>query len=258
MTTFRPQLCAPRLLTVFTAFIGLLLGTPAQAQELLVSAASSLTQAFQAIGQAFVQSQPGSSVRFNFAASGTLLAQIQQGAPVDVLATADQDTMERAARAGLLAPGSRQNFTHNALVVIVPMAAMHTPQSLHDLTQNAYLRIASGSPGSVPAGRYAQQAVQQAGLSAALQTRWVFATNVRQVLRYVARGEVDAGLVYRSDALSEANSTRIAFTVATPKLGYPLAQLANSPNPGLGQQFIQFVRSVAGQAILAQHGFAPL
>ena len=227
------------------------------AQQLTVSAAASLTQAFQAIGQAYEKAHPGARITFNFAASGPLLAQIQQGAPVDVFASADQETMNRAATAKLLANGSRADFAHNTLVVIVPSAATKTPQALQDLAGADFKRIATGTPTTVPAGRYTMEAVQKAGLTGALQPRWIFGESVRQVLNYVARGEVDAGFVYRTDALIAPDKTRIAFTAATTTpVSYPIAQVAASKNADGARQFIAFVRSTQGQDILGRYGFS--
>ncbi|MGJ7520271.1 molybdate ABC transporter substrate-binding protein [Variovorax sp. LT1P1] len=233
------------------------LGTAAlHAQEVIVSAAASLTNAFQAVGQAFEKTRPGAKVTFNFAASGPLLAQIQQGAPVDVFASADQETMDRAAKAHLLADGTRADFARNTLVLIVPAAA-NVPKQLAELGGDAYRRIATGTPSAVPVGRYTVAAVQDAGLAAALEPKWIYGESVRQVLNYVARGEVDAGFVYRTDALIEKDKTRIALTVPTrTPVSYPIAQIATSKNTALGRDFIAFVRSDAGQRILDGFGFA--
>ena len=238
----------------------LALSSTLHAQDLTVSAAASLTNAFQAIGQAYEKAHPGSKITFNFAASGPLLAQIQQGAPVDVFASADQETMNRAATAKLLADGTRADFAHNTLVVIVPSAAARTqraPQTLQNLAGADFKRIATGTPATVPVGRYTMEAVQKAGLTDALQPRWIFGESVRQVLNYVARGEVDAGFVYRTDALIAPDKTRIAFTAATTTpVSYPIAAIAASKNAEGAQQFIRFVRSPAGAEILERFGFS--
>ena len=235
----------------------LALSSTLHAQDLTVSAAASLTNAFQAIGQAYEKAHPGSKITFNFAASGPLLAQIQQGAPVDVFASADQETMNRAATAKLLANNTRADFAQNTLVVIVPSSATKTPQALPDLAGADFKRIATGTPATVPVGRYTMEAVQKAGLTDALQPRWIFGESVRQVLNYVARGEVDAGFVYRTDALIERDKTRIAFTApTTTPVSYPIAAIAASKNAEGAQQFIRFVRSPAGGEILERFGFS--
>lgn len=228
------------------------------AQDLVVSAAASLTQAFQRVGQAYEKTHPGQKVIFNFAASGALLAQMQQGAPVDVFASADQPTMDKAAAANLIANGTRADFVRNELVLIVPaVKAAPGPTRLQDLQGDAYKRIATGTPASVPVGRYTQNVVDQAGLAAALQPKWIYGESVRQVLDYVARAEVDAGFVYRTDALHRADLTRIAFAVPTPApVLYPIAQVAASRNADNARAFIAFVRSEQSQKILQGFGFA--
>ena len=230
-------------------------GAAVQAQELVVSAASSLTHAFQAVGQAFEQSKPGAKVTFNFAASGPLLAQIQQGAPVDVFASADQETMNKAA--ALVVASTRADFAANTLVLILPSASAQAPKALGDLANASFQRIATGTPATVPVGRYTMAAIEKAGLTAALQPKWIFGESVRQVLNYVARGEVDAGFVYRTDAMIERDKTRIAFTVpTTTPVTYPIAQVAASRNPALAKDFIAFVRGPSGQDILQRFGFS--
>lgn len=228
-----------------------------QAQELVVSAAASLTNAFQAVGQAFEQSKPGAKITFNFAASGPLLAQIQQGAPVDVFASADQETMNKAANGNLLAAPTRVDFAANTLVLIVTTTAKQPPRQLVDLSGVTYQRISTGTPTTVPVGRYTTDAIDKAGLTAALQPKWIYGESVRQVLNYVARGEVDAGFVYRTDALIEPDKIRIALTVpTTTPVSYPIAQIATSKQPALAGEFIAYVRSAPGQAILQRFGFS--
>ncbi|WP_295856267.1 molybdate ABC transporter substrate-binding protein [uncultured Xylophilus sp.] len=244
-------------LRAVAACAGLLLASGLHAQEIVVSAAASLTNAFQEMGQAFSRSRPQARVTFNFAASGALLAQIRQGAPVDVFASADQATMDRAAAENLLAPGSRADFAANDLVLVVPAAATAFPARIADLTQPAYRRIAVGTAASVPAGRYAADAVEAAGLAPALAPKWIYGESVRQVLNYVARGEVEAGFVYRTDALQDAGKVRVAATVPTrTPVRYPIAVLAASRQPAVAADFAAFVRSPAGQDILARHGFS--
>lgn len=235
----------------------LLGGAAASAQELVVSAAASLTNAFQAVGKSFEQAKPGAKVTFNFAASGPLLAQIQQGAPVDVFASADQETMNRAASANLISAATRVDFAANTLVLIVPAASAQKPGQLSDLAGGGFQRISTGTPATVPVGRYTMEAIDKAGLTAALQSRWIYGESVRQVLNYVVRGEVDAGFVYRTDALIEPDKTRIVLTVpTTTPVSYPIAQIAASKNTALGAEFIAFVRSASGQEILQRYGFS--
>ena len=249
------MMISSRLRGVVLAATLALAGAASQAQELVVSAAASLTNAFQAVGQAFERARPGAKVTFNFAASGPLLAQIQQGAPVDVFASADQETMNRAA--SLIVAPTRADFAANTLVLILPSTSTQSPKALGELANPSFQRISTGTPATVPAGRYTMEAIEKAGLAAALQPKWIYGESVRQVLNYVARGEVDAGFVYRTDAMIEREKTRIALTVptATP-VTYPIAQVAASRNAALANEFIAFVRSASGQEILQRFGFS--
>ena len=226
----------------------------ASAQQLTVSAASSLTDAFKEIGARFEAQRPGATLRFNFAASGVLLQQIVQGAPVDVFASADQDTMNRAADRQAIAPQTRQDFASNSLVLVTPPGG--AVKSLADLARADVKRIALGKVASVPVGRYTQQALESAGLWAALGGRFVYADNVRQVLDYVSRGEVEAGFVYRTDALQAGDKVAIAMTVpGHAPVTYPVAAVADSRQPALAREFIAFLVGPQAQAILARHGF---
>ncbi|HEY0953203.1 MAG TPA: molybdate ABC transporter substrate-binding protein [Roseateles sp.] len=240
-----------RLLIALTCALPLL----AAAQQLTVSAAASLTDAFKEIGPKFEAAKPGTTVRFNFAASGVLLQQIAQGAPVDVFASADQDTMNRGAEQKLIAADTRRDFAANALVLVTPLDG--TVKALRDLAQPAVKRIAVGKVASVPVGRYTQQALEGAQLWAPLAPKLVFADNVRQVLDYVSRGEVEAGFVYRTDAGLARDKLRIAMTVGGhAPVTYPVAAVADSKQAALARDFVNFLSAAEAQAILARYGFA--
>ena len=225
------------------------------AQTLTVSAAASLSDAFREIGKAFEATRPAVAVRFNFAASGVLLQQLAQGAPVDVLATADTETMQRATERKLVDAATRRDFAGNTLVLVTPSSDAGI-KSLADVRQPAVRRIALGKPALVPAGRYARNALEQTGLLPLLEPRLVPADSVRQVLDYVARGEVEAGFVYRTDAMAMPDRVRIVQTVATPApITYPAAVVSDSRHASLGREFVQFLASDAAQQILARYGF---
>jgi molybdate transport system substrate-binding protein len=246
------------------AWAALATPTAALAQQapatLTVSAAASLTEAFREMGQAFEASRAASApvaVRFNFAASGVLLQQLQQGAPVDVYASADQDTMNRAAAANLVDAASRADFAANTLVMVVPTQGAPALRNLADLASPAVRRIAVGKPATVPAGRYTQQVLERAQLWATLQPKLVMADSVRQTLDYVARGEVEAAFVYRTDAALMADRVRPVLTAeGHSPITYPIAVVSDSRQKALALAFTQFVRSEAGQRILARHGFS--
>jgi len=236
--------------------LALLLPLAVQAQQLTISAAASLGEAFRAIGQGFESAHPGVTLRFNFAASGVLVQQLGQGAPVDVLACADQESMGRAQSQQLVDPATRRDFTANSLVLV---AATDGPalKSLADLQSPAVQRIAIGKPASVPAGRYATQALQAARLWEPLSPKLVRADSVRQALDYVARGEAQAGFVYRSDALAVADKVRIVLTVeGHDPVRYPAAVVRESRQQALARDFLAHLQSAAAQQILQAKGFA--
>jgi molybdate transport system substrate-binding protein len=243
---------AARLLTA--ALSVLTLG--AHAADLTVSAAASLTNAFKELAPAFEAQNPGTRLLLNFAASDALLAQIAKGAPVDVFASADQETMDRAQAQQLLAAGSRRDFVSNSLVLITPSDSTLALGALADLKQPGVKRIALGQPSGVPAGRYAKGALEAAKLWTELEPKAVYAQNVRQALDYVARGEAEAGFVYGTDAAVLKDKVKVALTVPTETpIRYPVALVAGSPNPTAARAFADYLLSPAGQAVLARYGF---
>ncbi|BDT67841.1 molybdate-binding protein ModA [Comamonadaceae bacterium OS-1] len=234
----------------------LLLPLAASAQQITVSTAASLTDAFKEIGPKFEASQPGATVRFNFAASGVLLQQISQGAPVDVFASADQDTMDRAVAQKLVHPESRKSFVTNSLVLVEPGKDGPGLKTLQDLTNPTVRKIAIGKPATVPAGRYTQQTLTSANLWTALEPKLVQADNVRQVLDYVSRGEVEAGFVYRTDAILFGDKVKIVLTPPghTP-VSYPIAVVSDSQQKAVAQKFVSFLFTDSAQQVLAKYGF---
>lgn len=239
--------------------LSLLLATLARAETLTVSAAASLTDALRKIGPQFEAAHPGVELRFNFGASGLLVQQLRQGAPVDLLLTADLASMDQAASLGLIRPDTRINFAGNVLVLIEAAKSAAPLRQLADLTQPAVRRIAIGKPTSVPAGRYAREVLEAAGLWDTLQPRLVPADNVRQALDYVARGEVQAGFVYLSDASTQADKLRVVqrFDVAVRYPGAITQATQGSPRAALAAALLLYLRSREAQAILAQRGFTP-
>lgn len=236
--------------------VGILACAKGTAGEITVSAAISLSGAFTQIARDFEASAPSTRVALNFGASGALLQQIIQGAPVDVFASADQETMDLAEKRDLVRIGERHNLASNSLVVVVPHDSTLGLNTLADLGLPSVRRVAIGAPASVPVGRYSQLALEQAQLWAEMAPKMIRTQNVRQSLDYVARAEVDAGFVYRTDALLMPDRVRVAFAVALQQpIRYPIAVLAGAAYPEEAKQFVAFVRSPKGQATLANFGF---
>lgn len=228
----------------------------AQATDLVVSAAASLTNAFKELAQSFEQQHPGVKVVSNFGASDILMRQIVRGAPADVFASADQTAMDKAVAEQAVDPVTRKNFAANQIVLIVPQGSRLAPASLADLTQPDYKRIALGNPASVPFGRYTRTALEQAGLWSQVQAKGVMAENVRTSLDYVARGEADAGFVFATDAAIMPEKVKVALRLPSDQPAtYPIAVTAGSRQPALAAQFVAYVLSPTGQAVLARYGF---
>jgi molybdate transport system substrate-binding protein len=238
---------------------GLMIALPlaAAAQQLTVSAAASLTEAFKEIGQKFEATRSGVTVRYNFAASGVLIQQISQGAPVDVFASADQETMNRGVEQKLIDPDTRRDFAANTVVLVAPAQGGPELKTLADLSRPEVKRIAIGKTETVPVGRYTKQSLEAANLWAPLQPKFVQADSVRQVLDYVARGEVEAGFVYRTDAAIMADKVKVALVAGghTP-VTYPVAVVGESRQKALAKEFTDYLRSPAAQDVLARFGFA--
>ena len=228
-----------------------------QKKEIIVSAASSLRNAFEEIGAVY-EKQTGIKPNFNFAASGVLQQQIEAGAPVDVFASAAQQQMDTLEKKGLLLDETRKDFTGNSLVLIAPADSKLKINSFQDLIDAKVGRIAIGNPKTVPAGQYAQDSLTALKLWDKLQPRFIPAENVRQVLDYVSRDEVDAGLVYASDAAIAEG--KIKVVAEAPKgsheaIIYPIAVLKDSANSEASVKFIDLTLSKTGEAILAKYGF---
>lgn len=244
----------------YLALMGLLtaaLSSPAAlASDLVVSAASSLTNAFQLVARRYEAAHPQTHVVLNFASSDTLMRQIANGAPADVFASADQLAMDRAQSQGLIVAGSRHTFAGNQLVLIVPASSHARIGTLKDLLSPDFKRIAWGNPRSVPVGRYTRRVLADAGLATALQPRAVLAENVRQCLDYVSRDEVDAGFVYATDAAIARGRVQIALRLPSPQpITYPIGIVAGSAHPSAAQSFLRYVLSPEGQGLLAKFGF---
>ncbi|MEP6484943.1 MAG: molybdate ABC transporter substrate-binding protein [Rudaea sp.] len=228
----------------------------ASAADLVVSAAASLSNAFAEIGKAYEVKHPGDKIVLNFAASDVLLKQIEQGAPADVFASADEATMDRAAQSNLVDTLTRKDFAGNTLVLIVGLSAK-SPNSLNDLSAADYPHIAIGNPDSVPAGRYAKEALTSADGWEKLQSQIVPTQNVRQALDYVARDEAQAGFVYATDAQTQKDKVRVAMTVPTStQVRYPIAVTRASKQVDLAKGFVDYVESADGRAILSRYGFS--
>ena len=211
--------------------------------------------------KAFEAGQKGSPGAVQLWGLGGPGRQIVGGAPVDVFASAGLKEMDELDQKGFTAPGTRVNFAGNTVVLAIPTASTLPLEGFSDLTRKEVKKIAIGNPLTVPAGRYAEQVLKNLKLWEPLKDKLVFAENVRQVLDYVARGEVDAGLVYATDALTRARELKKVLPApegSHQPVVYPIAAVKGSKNEGLARAFIAWVISPEGKRILERYGFKTL
>jgi len=232
-------------------------GTGGAEAELTVSAASSLTEAFGEIGEAFEAASPGTTMTFNFGPSDGLAGQINEGAPVDVFASASPTWMDSVQDEG---PGvtDRADFAQNRLAIIVPADNLAGIENLDDLTED-HVQLVLAAEG-VPAGDYAREIFQNAGISTAALANVVSnEEDVKAVITKVMSGEADAGIGYITDVtLDVAEQVTLipipeeVNVIAT----YPIAVVNGSQEADLAQGFVEYVLG-DGQQTLAEYGFLP-
>jgi molybdate transport system substrate-binding protein len=222
----------------------------------LVFAAASLTDALKEIGAAWERGG-GERIAFNFASSSTLARQIREGAPADLFLSADEAQMDALEKAGLVAPGTRRSVLSNTLVVVVPADSTLRIASERDLAGKGVERIALAEPTSVPAGVYSKKFFERVGIWDALVPKVVPTENVRATLAAVESGNVDAGIVYRTDA-AISKQVRIAFEVPAamgPAISYPFALVKGAPRETEARRFLAYLASPAARAIFVRYGF---
>lgn len=240
----------PVLLTIIAlfSFTGAALGG-----EIRISAATSLREAVNEISDSFTKRNPGVKFLKNYAASGILAKQIENGASVDIFISANAKWMEYLNGKKLVNADSIIKLCGNSLVFVGT-----TDKELSSIQDVPKLqRVAIGSPNSVPAGEYASQAIRNSGLENLLAKKIVLARDVRECLLYAERGEVDGAFVYRSDTL-QARQTRILFTVPQELYSpvyYPMALTIRGTNNGDANSFYNFLQNGEAKAILLKFGF---
>ncbi|MGF1538558.1 MAG: molybdate ABC transporter substrate-binding protein [Elainellaceae cyanobacterium] len=229
---------------------------PDGAVILTVSAAASLQDALKDIQVVYQAEAPEATVVYNFGSSGSLAQQIAQGAPVDVFLSASVPWMDSLEAKGEILEESRRNLLQNAMVLIAPQDTAIA--SFEDLTTDTARKIAMGEPESVPAGGYAKELLSALGLFKALQPKLVFAKDVRQVLSYVETGNVDAGLVYATDA--QVSESIQVLATAPPNshapIVYTIAVVEDSSEAAAAQQFLDFLSTETAADIFRNYGFS--
>jgi molybdate transport system substrate-binding protein len=221
-----------------------------------VFAAASLTDVLPEVAAAW-RAEGGGEVRFSFGPTSKLVPQVIEGAPADAVVGADEAWMERLEGAGKCEKAARVILARNALVFVVPADAPTVPASAKDLP-GAMKRIALAGE-NVPAGKYAKAALTSEGVWAAVEPRVVRGEDVRLTLRWVSGGDADGGVVYATDAKSDAK-VRVAFAfpaASHPPIVYPAAPVKGSANAAEAARFLEFCRGPKGRPIFERRGFLP-
>ncbi len=226
--------------------------------NITVSAAMSLKASFEEIGRAFMRENSDIKVVFNFNSSGRLRQQIENGAPVDIFASASMKEMDRLVDKGLVDEKTKGVFAGNRIVLIVPVKAEEAPRSFNDLKRDVVKRIVIGNPDTTPVGMYSREVLRNLDVWDGVKGKSVYAEHVRQILDYVARNEVDTGLVYATDARirkAEIDVSLFAPEGSHRRIEYPIAMLKDAGSTEASERFIAFVLSEEGRMILKKYGF---
>lgn len=224
---------------------------------LTVSAAASLREAVMELDSLYRAEHPDVAVRANFGGSGALRQQIEQGAPADVFISASDKHMDALQQAGLVDPRTRRVLAGNALVLVAPPESPIPVTGFESLKDSRVKAVAIGAAASVPAGEYADEMLRSLGLAETVAGKTVYGQNVRQVLAYVESGNVDAGIVYRTDA---AVSRRVRVVATAPAgshrpITYPLAVVSASKHADEARAYAAFLLGPRGREVLARRGF---
>lgn len=233
---------------------------PVPKTEIIVSSAASLTDALTECIATYGKVAPSVTVTPTFGGSGSLQAQIEQGAPADLFLSAAAKQMNALESKGLLADGTRRDLLENKVVLVVPAkagTAAGATAGFADLALPAFRQIALGEIASVPVGQYAEQIFKSLGILDAVKAKAVYAKDVRQVLAYVESGEVDAGVVYATDA---AISKGVVVTATAPEgshnpVTYPAAVIKSSAHPAEAAAFLAWLGGKDATAIFTRYGF---
>lgn len=230
----------------------LLLPRPVLAGEIRLSAAASLKDVLNQLSDAFARKHRGVKFVRNYGGSGQLAKQIANGAPCDLFISSNLEWMDYLKERGAVEKSSVTNFTYNSLVFV---GGEGRAASLKDLVRLE--RIAIGSPGSVPAGEYAMEALTKAGLAGQVAKKLVMARDARECLMYAERAEVDGAFVYRTDAL-QARRAKVLFALPRelyPKVTYPLALTVSAAKNADAAAFASYLVSKEAKAALEKYGF---
>ena len=226
--------------------------------ELHISAAVSLKDALTEIQKNYQTKHPHIKLLYNLGASGSLQKQIEQGAPTDIFISAAPKQMNELQEKKLINAATRKNFVENKLVVVLPRESKLNITKFEDLASSDVKKLALGETATVPAGQYARQVLEKLNLWDKVQDKVVFAKDVRTVLAYTETGNVEAGIVYRTDA---ASSGKVKVAATAPEgshqpIVYPIAILTGTKQAQAAEDFVSYLFSAESRAILEKQGFA--
>lgn len=225
--------------------------------ELTISAAASLKDAMEEIQHTYKEKHPEVMLNFNFGGSGSLQQQISQGAPVDLFFSAADDKFDLLVEEGLIAKEDGADLLSNELVLIVPKEGQVVIQSFQDLAKDTVSQLSIGTPETVPAGKYAKESFEKVGIWNDVEPKIVFAKDVRQVLSYVETGNVQAGVVYKTDALTSDKVTIVASadSASHSPIIYPVGVIKDSKHYEAAKEFYAFLQSEKILKVFEDYGF---
>jgi molybdate transport system substrate-binding protein len=226
--------------------------------ELNISAAASLKDAVGEIKANYEKKNPNVKLICNLASSGALQKQIEQGAPADIFISAAPKQMNELEAKNLINKASRKNLVENKLVLVVPENSALGLSKYEDLAKAEVKKFAMGETATVPAGQYGLQVLQKLGLWDKVKDKAVFAKDVRTVLTYVATGNVEAGIVYKTDAVSPGAKVKIAAAAPAGShapVVYPVAILGGTKQPKAAEQFLAYLSGPEAKAVFEKYGF---
>ncbi len=234
-------------------------GPTDEAVEINISAAASLTDALTEIQTEYAK-ESNAVLQFNFGASGALQKQIGEGAPCDLFISASKANMDALEQAGLTVPDSRKDILGNSLTLVAAAEKKDAVKGYEALTSADVTSISIGTPETVPAGKYAQQALQNLGLWDGIQSKIVYAKDVKQVLEYVDTGNVDCGLVYKTDALAMKTGVTVMNLPeeSHDPIVYPAALIKDSAQSEAAAKFYDFLQTDYAKGVFEKYGFTVL
>lgn len=245
-----------RILHALLFSLALFASAGTRAAEITVFAAASLTDSLKQIASEYM-AQGSDHVVFNFAASSTLARQIEAGAPADIFFSADETQMQNLEKRGLILPDTRRSLLGNSLVIVVASDSPLTINSPADLAGDKFKRIALADPKAVPAGVYSREYLQKLKLWNDVSAKVVPTENVRAALAAVESGNVDAGMVYKTDA-AISKRVRVAYEVQRadgPDISYPAAVIKDSKQPAAAKAFLKYLEGYAAARVFERYGF---